>query len=185
MAKKSNVYTRTGDDGTTALVGGRRVSKSSVKLDSYGTIDELNSHLGLLLTYVAEPIDKEHLLRCQCNLFTIGALLATDAESGAEGFPQAEVEALERAIDQAHEGLPPWRGFTLPGGSRAAAEAHVCRTVCRRAERIICILAHEERVDPQLMAYVNRLSDYLYVLACRFNHLSGVEENLWRKNSVI
>jgi cob(I)alamin adenosyltransferase len=90
-------------------------------------------------------------------------------------------KAIERAIDQASEGLPGWRGFTLPGGSRAAAVAHVCRTVCRRAERVICALSQEEPVDSQLAVYVNRLSDYLYVLACRINHLSGVEENLWKK----
>lgn len=181
--KKSNVYTRTGDDGTTGLVGGTRVCKASTKLESYGTVDELNSHLGLLLTYVTDPQDREQLVRCQCNLFTIGALLATEPERCKEGFPVEEVEAMERAIDQAHEGLPPWRGFTLPGGAPAAAVAQVCRTVCRRAERVICALAKEEAVDPNLIAYVNRLSDYLYVLACRINYLSGVSENLWRKNA--
>ena len=179
--KKCNVYTRTGDDGTTALVGGRRVSKASLKLESYGTVDELNSQLGLLLTYVTEEGDREQLLRCQCNLFTIGGMLATEPECCTQGFPQSEVEAIERAIDQAGEGLPGWRGFTLPGGSRAAAVAHVCRTVCRRAERVICALSQEEPVDSQLAVYVNRLSDYLYVLACRINHLLGVEENLWKK----
>lgn len=179
--KKSSLYTRTGDDGTTALVGGKRVSKASLKLESYGTVDELNSQLGLLLTYVTDAQDREQLLRCQCNLFTIGAMLATEPEHCKEGFPRSEVEAMELAIDQANEGLPGWRGFTLPGGSRAAAMAHVCRTVCRRAERIICALAQEEPVDPQLAVYVNRMSDYLYVLACRINHLAGVEENLWEK----
>ena len=179
--KKCNVYTRTGDDGTTALVGGRRVNKASLKLESYGTVDELNSQLGLLLTYVTDAGDREQLLRCQCNLFTIGGMLATEPECATQGFPQSEVEAIERAIDQASEGLPGWRGFTLPGGSRAAAVAHVCRTVCRRAERVICALSQEEPVDSQLAVYVNRLSDYLYVLACRINHLSGVEENLWKK----
>ncbi len=181
--KKSNVYTRTGDDGTTGLVGGTRVCKAGVKLESYGTVDELNSHLGLLLTYLTDPQDREEVLRCQSNLFGIGAILATEPEHQKEGFPAAEVEAMERAIDRTHEGLPPWRGFTLPGGSRAAAVAHVCRTVCRRAERVICALAKEEPVDTNLAAYVNRLSDYLYVLACRINHLAGVPENLWRKNA--
>lgn len=180
--KKSNIYTRTGDDGTTSLVWGTRVSKAGAKLESYGTVDELNSHLGLLLTYVTEDSAREQLLRCQRNLFAIGASLATEPQRRTEGFPQAEVEQLERAIDTAHEGLPGWRGFTLPGGSRGAAVAHVCRTVCRRAERAIYVLGTEEPLDPNMTAYVNRLSDYLYILACRMNHLEGVEENLWRKS---
>lgn len=179
--KKSNIYTRKGDDGTTSLVGGTRVEKASLKLESYGTVDELNSNLGLLLTYITDPEDKEQLISCQCNLFSIGALLASEPEHCTTGFPASEVEALEYAIDKAHEGLPGWKGFTLPGGSRAAAIAHVCRTICRRAERRIYALGKEEQVDAQVTAYMNRLSDYLYVLACRINHLAGVEENLWKK----
>ena len=180
--KKSSVYTRTGDDGTTALVGGKRVSKASLKLESYGTVDELNSQLGLLLTYVTDAQDREQLLRCQCNLFTIGAMLATEPEYCKEGFPRSEVEAMELAIDQANEGLPGWRGFTLPGGSRAAAMAHVCRTVCRRAERRILALAQEAEVPQEVMQYMNRLSDFLFVLALHENFLAGRDEIIWQKH---
>ena len=180
--KKSSVYTRTGDDGTTALVGGKRVSKASLKLESYGTVDELNSQLGLLLTYVTDAQDREQLLRCQCNLFTIGAMLATEPEYCKEGFPCSEVEAMELAIDQANEGLPGWRGFTLPGGSRAAAMAHVCRTVCRRAERRILALAQEAEVPQEVMQYMNRLSDFLFVLALHENFLAGRDEIIWQKH---
>lgn len=178
--KKSNVYTRTGDDGTTSLVGGTRVSKASLKLESYGTVDELNSHLGLLLTQVTHPDVCAQLTHCQECLFVVSAMLATEPDRQTAPFPPDEVEAMEHAIDHTHQGLPPWRGFTLPGGCPAAAQAHVCRTVCRRAERVICALADQEAVDGHLAAYINRLSDYLYVLACRLNHLAGVKENVWR-----
>lgn len=178
------VYTKTGDAGTTSLVGGKRVSKECTRLESYGTIDELNAHVGLLLTYVTEPEDRECLVSVQNNLFVIGAMLATDAESSHKPsciISFDDVAALERSIDQASEGLPKWRGFTLPGGCRAAAISHVCRTVCRRAERRILSLNATEPVEPQLLAYVNRLSDYFYVLALRLNFLQGTEEILWQK----
>lgn len=178
------VYTKTGDAGTTSLVGGKRVDKFCSRLESYGAIDELNAQVGLLLTYVTEPFDKECLISVQNNLFVIGAQLATEPDSAHK--PSCiiifdDVAALEQNIDQASEGLPKWRGFTLPGGCRAAALAHVCRTVCRRAERRILALNASEKVEPQLLAYVNRLSDYFYVLALRLNFLQGTEEILWKK----
>jgi len=180
----SKVYTRTGDTGTTSLVGGKRVDKACARLESYGTIDELNAQVGLLLTYVDEPTIRDCLISVQNNLFVIGAQLATEAEAThqpSSTISDADVTNLERQIDQAAEGLPKWRGFTLPGGCRAAALAHVCRTVCRRAERRILALNTEEPVSPQLLAYVNRLSDYFYVLALRLNFLQGTEEILWHK----
>ena len=178
------VYTKTGDTGTTSLVGGKRVDKACARLESYGTIDELNAQVGLLLTYVTEPADRECLISIQNCLFVVGAQLATEAGSAhklSSIISMDDVTDLERYIDSATEGLPKWRGFTLPGGYRGAALAHVCRTVCRRAERRILTLNATEPVSPQLLAYVNRLSDYFYVLALRLNFLQGTEEILWKK----
>lgn len=176
------VYTKTGDAGTTSLVGGKRVPKDCARLESYGTVDELNAHVGLLLTYVSENQDRECLISIQNRLFVVGAQLATEAPNVPSSvIKDDDVTNLENNIDKASEGLPKWRGFTLPGGCREAAIAHVCRTVCRRAERRILTLNSEEEVDPQLLKYINRLSDYFYVLALRLNFLHGTEEILWKK----
>jgi len=180
----SKVYTKTGDSGTTSLVGGKRVDKACARLESYGTIDELNAQVGLLLTYIQDDSDRECLIAVQNNLFVIGALLATEPESPHQPscvITLDDVTSLEQSIDRASEGLPAWRGFTLPGGCRAAALAHVCRTVCRRAERRILTLHAEEPVSPQLLAYVNRLSDYFYILALHLNFFQGTDEILWKK----
>lgn len=176
------IYTKTGDAGTTSLVGGKRVPKDCARLESYGTVDELNAHVGLLLTYVSENQDRECLISIQNRLFVVGAQLATEAPNVSSSvITDDDVTNLENNIDKASEGLPKWRGFTLPGGCREAAIAHVCRTVCRRAERRILTLNSEEEVDPQLIKYINRLSDYFYVLALRLNFLHGTEEILWKK----
>ncbi len=176
------VYTKTGDTGTTSLVGGKRVPKDCARLESYGTIDELNAQVGLLLTYVSEPVDRETLIGIQNNLFVIGAQLATEApQVPSVIITSVDVTKLEQSIDAASEGLPKWRGFTLPGGCRPAALAHVCRTICRRAERRILALNSSEEVAPELLAYVNRLSDYFYILALRLNFLQGTDEILWHK----
>lgn len=176
------VYTKTGDTGTTSLVGGKRVPKDCARLESYGTIDELNAQVGLLLTYVSEPVDRETLIGIQNNLFVIGAQLATEApQVPSVIITSVDVTKLEQSIDVASEGLPKWRGFTLPGGCRPAALAHVCRTICRRAERRILTLNSSEEVAPELLAYVNRLSDYFYILALRLNFLQGTDEILWHK----
>ena len=180
----NKVYTRTGDAGMTSLVGGKRVEKSCARLESYGTIDELNAQVGLLLTYVREPADRACLIGIQNRLFVCGAQLATEPDAPHKplsAITSDDVAALEHSIDLASEGLPRWRGFTLPGGCREAAIAHVCRTVCRRAERRILALDATEKVSPQLLAYVNRLSDYFYVFALRLNILHGTEEILWEK----
>ena len=135
--KKSKVYTRTGDGGMTSLSGGVRVSKTDVRVEAYGTVDELNAHIGELITYLEHEEDRKFLTGIQCDLFTIGAYLATEpsrAEKlGREVVTEEDVTRLEQAIDEAEDGLPGWRGFVLPGGSRGAAVCHVCRTVCRRA----------------------------------------------------
>lgn len=176
------VYTKTGDAGTTSLVGGKRVPKDCARLESYGTVDELNAHVGLLLTYVSENQDRECLISIQNRLFVVGAQLATEAPNVPSSvITDDDVTNLENNIDKASEGLPKWRGFTLPGGCREAAIAHVCRTVCRRAERRILTLNSEEEVDLQLLKFINRLSDYFYVLALRLNFLHGTEEILWKK----
>ena len=176
------VYTKTGDAGTTSLVGGKRVPKDCARLESYGTIDELNAQVGLLLTYVSEPVDRETLIGIQNNLFVIGAQLATEApQVPSVVITSVDVTKLEQSIDAASEGLPKWRGFTIPGGCRPAALAHVCRTICRRAERRILALNSSEEVAPELLAYVNRLSDYFYILALRLNFLQGTDEILWHK----
>lgn len=181
---KSHLYTRTGDDGTTSLVGGQRVAKTHARLEAYGTVDELNSQLGLLLTYITDEADRATLLAIQNQLFVICSELATadeDLRARRSNVTEDDVQWIEHAIDAAEEGLPGWRGFILPGGTRGAAVAHVCRTVCRRAERRIHVVAQESVVNPLLIAYVNRLSDYLFALAKKINLQAGKEENFWRK----
>lgn len=193
---KSNVYTRTGDAGQTSLIGGTRVSKTDLRLEAYGTVDELNAQLGLLHTYLTDPtadesvaaaraVDAALLLRVQSDLFSVGASLATDT-SKLPPRPTAiitpeMVSELEQAIDRIDSQLPPLRLFILPGGGRAAAVAHVCRTVCRRAERRILALAEQADVAPELLAYVNRLSDYLFVLSRKLNVDEKKEEIIWNK----
>ena len=185
--KKSNVYTKTGDKGMTSLVGGVRVPKTHPRLEAYGTVDELNAFIGLLITYVTDEADREFLLGVQHKLFSVGSYLATDQDHKALR-PQSiihpeDVEAVERAIDEVDAGLPPLRLFILPGGTRGAAVCHVCRTVCRRAERCILELAGTGvPVDDNLTAYVNRLSDYLFVFSRKLNNLNGEHEIIWQKS---
>ena len=183
--KITTVYTRRGDQGMTDLVGGVRISKSDVRLEAYGTIDELSSHLGLLISLLT-PDDDERpvLLRIQNNLFNIGTHLATDQSQtplyASARLPEGETAFLEQRIDQAIAQLPEAQGFVLPGGCAAAAQCHVCRTVCRRAERCIDALAEKATVGPEIIEYVNRLSDYLFVLAKIINFNTGHQEILWK-----
>ncbi|MCR5334279.1 MAG: cob(I)yrinic acid a,c-diamide adenosyltransferase [Bacteroidaceae bacterium] len=174
------IYTKTGDCGMTSLVGGKRVSKCCVRLEAYGTVDELNSNMGLLHALCCDETARNVIVDCQNVLFDIGARLATeDGDVDNEG--ELLVQALERSIDEFQRVLPPWRGFTLPGGVQSAAQAHVCRTVCRRAERCILRLGNEARVAAWILQYINRLSDLLYVIALRENMLHGKQEVIWRK----
>ncbi|MCQ2196410.1 MAG: cob(I)yrinic acid a,c-diamide adenosyltransferase [Bacteroidaceae bacterium] len=181
------VYTKTGDKGQTSLVGGQRVSKCCERLESYGTVDELNSHVGLLIALDADDTDKQFLTDIQGKLFVVGGYLATDnsqreVRSGNIVTPEM-VSAVESEIDRLQAMLPPLRLFILPGGTVASSQAHVCRTVCRRAER--CILRLVEcgaEVDEQVLSYVNRLSDYFFVLARKLNVDAGVEDIVWRRN---
>ena len=168
----------------TDLVGGVRIKKSDVRLEAYGTVDELSSHLGLLVTMMDESEDRQLLLRIQNNMFNVGTHLATDQSQtplyDSARLPEGEVELLEKAIDRINGELPGFQGFVLPGGTQAAAQCHVCRTVCRRAERRIDSLMEVAQVGAEIVQYMNRLSDYLFVLAKKINFNTGVGEILWQ-----
>ena len=187
--KITKVYTRTGDKGMTDLVGGVRISKTDPRLEAYGTTDELSSHLGLLGAMMGKderPLEEERqmLVRSQNNLFIIGSYLAIDqSQTPLYDFaklPDGETALLEEHIDSLMATLPERQGFVLPGGTVSAAQCHVCRTVCRRAERRILELAQKAQVDDYIIQYVNRLSDYLFVLAKIINFNAGQNENLWQ-----
>lgn len=181
----TKIYTRRGDTGMTDLIGGIRIKKNNVRLEAYGTVDELSSHLGLLAAMLESDDDRGMLLRIQNNLFNIGSHLATDQSqtelSASARLPEGETEALEKLIDELTQKVPETHGFILPGGTMAAAQAHVCRTVCRRAERSVLTLMEEAEVDPDVIQYLNRLSDYLYVLAKKINFNAHHSEILWQK----
>jgi cob(I)alamin adenosyltransferase len=167
--KKSMVYTKTGDRGTTALVGGRRVPKTDKRIESYGTTDELNSFTGLLITEMKEREDIDFLLFIQHKLFTIGSYLATDRDNTelrieSRVTPES-ITRIEREIDRLDSRLPRLDSFVLPGGCRSAALAHVCRTVCRRAERQMYRLNETSGIEEPVLVFINRLSDYFFVLA--------------------
>lgn len=182
---KSKLYTRRGDDGTTSLVGGTRVMKDSPRLQAYGTIDELNSWLGLLAASDAIAPDTRATLRSiQHRLFDIGAALATEPESAWQPqLPgQQAIEHLEQAIDQIDATLPPLRQFVLPGGHPDAARANVARTVARRAERAIITLSQTTAVDPVILQYINRLSDFLFALSRQININANIDEIFWQKD---
>ena len=180
------IYTKTGDKGLTSLVGGQRVSKCCERLESYGTVDELNSHIGVLISLVTDETIRLFLTELQGNLFVVGGYLATDTSTHpvrtGNVVTPAMVQKVEHEIDRLQEGLPPLRLFILPGGCQAASYAHVCRTVCRRAERdILRLAATGAEVDEQVLAYVNRLSDYFFVLARWLNADAGVPDVVWRR----
>ncbi len=185
MNKKSLIYTRTGDEGTTSLVGGTRVPKTHARLEAYGTMDELNSFLGMLLSLIDDSPERELLMFVQHKLFAVGAYLATDQEHVARPssslLSNDDVQRLEEAIDRLDAELPPLKAFILPGGSYPASVCHVCRTVCRRAER--CMLSLEEqqicKIDSLYKSFINRLSDYLFVLSRKLNVLAEKSENYW------
>lgn len=181
---KSCLYTGTGDGGTTSLVGGERISKVCTRLEAYGTVDEFSSFLGVVLSDSQCPTDlKEQLLEIQNRLFDAGCYLATAVKEGdtpsCNGIGIEAVERLESRIDSLDEETPKIRAFVLPGGCELAAHCHVARTVCRRAERRILELAMEEYVDPILIRWFNRLSDYLFIAARYLNYCNGVDEITW------
>lgn len=181
MPRLTRIYTRTGDDGSTGLGTGERVSKDSPRIEVYGTLDELNALIGLTLTAGVAPDLEAPLRRIQNELFHAGSELCLPGSAGEKG-PRIEarhVEALERLMDELNETLPPLENFVLPGGHPAAAHLHVARTVCRRAERELVRLMQTELVGACLRQYLNRLSDALFVMARRQNHYAGIAEPLW------
>ena len=181
--KITKVYTRTGDKGETSLVGGVRIKKSNIRLEAYGTVDELSAHLGMLVAMMKESEERDLIIRVQNNLFNVCTHLATD-QSQTPLYPSAhladgEIELLEARIDLLMGQLPERQGFILPGGTPTAAQAHICRTVCRRAERRIAALAEVAQIGPEMQQFVNRLSDYLFVLAKIINFNEGKSEIVW------
>lgn len=180
MAK---IYTKTGDDGTTGLVGGSRVKKYDIRLEAYGTIDELNASLGMLRALEPDEETATVLLQIQNKLFNIGSRLASD-EKGDEftkglAIREKDIQLLEQAIDKMTQELPELTHFILPGGNKLVAQCHVARTVCRRAERRIVEFSDNEKVENELIKFVNRLSDFLFVLARFIGFRKGVDETHW------
>jgi cob(I)alamin adenosyltransferase len=183
------VYTKTGDTGTTALFGGTRVPKHHIRIESYGTVDELNSHIGLIRDQDVNPIYKNVLVEVQDRLFTVGAILATPPEketlkSGEKrlqnlGIIETDIEFLENQIDTMEESLPPMTHFVLPGGHTTVSYCHLARCVCRRAERLAVHLNDIEPTNEMVIKYLNRLSDYLFVLARKLSYDLKADEVQW------
>lgn len=177
------IYTRTGDDGTTGLFGSDRVSKDDIRIEAYGTVDELNAQLGRLIEHSEMEPHMEYFRGIQSELFLLGSHLATvDAKKKAKlpPFNSEAVKEFEDWMDMVDEIVPPLKNFILPGGHPSVADAHVARAVCRRAERRIVSLANESEVDTELIIYLNRLSDLLFTAARWLSHASGSEEIAWK-----
>ncbi len=177
------IYTKTGDKATTSLFGGTRVTKHHIRIESYGTIDELNSWLGLIRDQGIDAHSKDILATIQDKLFTVGAMLATEPKKEKKlnitKIEEADISYLEHEIDSMNEKLAPMTHFILPGGHQTVSYCHIARTVCRRAERIISILHENEPQSMQLLAFVNRLSDFLFVLARKLSKQLQAEEVKW------
>jgi len=186
----SKVYTKTGDRGMTSLAGGQRLPKSHPRIETYGCVDELNCFMGKALDLARKTADSnpivDGLWRVQHELFNLGSVLATMPENlrpDQAGIEQAHIQKLEEEIDHFNENLPVLKSFILPGGSALAAELHICRAVCRRAERLIQSLSEREQIKDEWMIYLNRLSDWLFVLSRRVLFNAGQDEALWDPNT--
>jgi cob(I)alamin adenosyltransferase len=181
----TRVYTRTGDGGETGLGGGQRVPKDSLRIEAYGTVDELSSYLGVAIAACEDPEIRGHLETFQHRLFDVGGDLCVLEEDKAKfqmpPFPQEEIDLLEKLMDKAQEELAPLEEFILPGGSAASAHLHVARCICRRAERLVVALRREEKVSATVVPYLNRLSDALFVLARLANKRAGKPDVFWKK----
>lgn len=178
------IYTRTGDKGQTSLLGGERVRKDHARIEAYGTIDELNSHLGMLRDLAGEH-QRDLIIGIQERLFSLGSRLASASTEEADKFKvphleEADISALESAMDRMDADLPEMRNFILPGGHPAVSQAHICRTVCRRAERLVVSIADHEQLPESIVRYLNRLSDLLFVVARWLAKRTGAEEIPWR-----
>lgn len=176
--KKAVIYTRTGDKGTTSLIGGKRVRKDHPRVEAYGTLDELNAHLGILVSAMEKSEQRSIVEDIMNNIITLGSYLAQEQPTECP-VTEESITALEETIDKVYAQLPPLRNFTLPTGGEASTRANLCRTVCRRAERCIVTLSHEADVSPLAEAYINRLSDYLFALS---RILNDGNEKLWEKH---
>jgi len=177
------IYTKTGDNGQTSLVGGTRVSKTELRIEAYGTIDELNSYVGLLRDQEVNNDRKDILKEIQDRLFTIGSILASEPEQTKKRIPdlhESDIDLLEMEMDKMDENLEPMRFFILPGGHSSVSFGHLARTVCRRAERIVLRLAQESEVNELVIKYLNRLSDYLFVLCRMMIKDLNIEEISWK-----
>lgn len=176
------VYTKKGDQGTTGLIGGTRILKSSLRIEAYGTVDELNSHIGLLRDLAEEEELTAQLLEIQDRLFTLGSHLAADPVKSKMKLPDIsseDVGNLEKWMDKMDEELDPMRFFVLPGGHTTVSFSHIARCVCRRAERIVVDLNQSEPIDPVIMKYLNRLSDYIFVLSRKLTKDLNADEKPW------
>ncbi len=176
------VYTKKGDKGFTSLIGGTRVPKHHLRIESYGTVDELNSYIGLVRDHVSDEITTATLIEIQDRLFTIGSLLAADPEKSKMKLPElntSDIEFLEKEIDRMDEALDPMKNFVLPGGHPSISTCHIARCVCRRAERIAVHLNEESDVSETIIQYLNRLSDYLFVLSRYLTKKTGAKETPW------
>jgi len=177
------IYTKTGDTGTTALFGGKRVSKADLRIDTYGTVDELNSFVGLVRDQEVNQKRKNTLVEIQDRLFTIGSILATEPGNTKVRIPSladTDISLLEKEIDSMDAELPQMKFFVLPGGNQSVSFCHVARTVCRRAERLVVALNSQEPVDTLVVQYLNRLSDYLFMLSRKMTQELGAEETPWK-----
>lgn len=177
------IYTKKGDSGTTQLIGGTRVVKSSMRIEAYGTVDELNSYLGLIRDQSISDVQIEQLLEIQDRLFTMGSLLATDPKGTKMELPQlkeTDIENLENWIDLMEETLEPMKSFVLPGGHTTVSYCHIARCVCRRAERIVVDLSETEKIDILILTYLNRLSDYMFVLSRKLTLDLNANEIPWK-----
>ena len=177
------IYTKTGDAGSTSLFGGTRVSKHHIRIESYGTLDELNSWLGLIRDQLEDSDTSRELIRIQAELFTLGAELATEPEKSErlkiQTLGEREIQLLEESIDRMNENLPEMTHFILPGGHTAVSYCHLARTVCRRAERRMSLLDEQQKLSETALAYINRLSDYLFVLGRHLGQKLKAEEVRW------
>ena len=175
------IYTKKGDKGETSLIGGKRVKKSHARLHAYGTVDELNSYVGLLRDSIEDKSIRAELLEIQDRLFTLGSLLAATPDSKMElpSLGEADIKTLEDSIDRMNKELPEMRSFILPGGHKTVSLCHVARTICRRAERWTIAVNEDEEVSLLILAYLNRLSDYFFVLSRYMSNILNVNENPW------
>ncbi|GHV58530.1 cobalamin adenosyltransferase [Bacteroidia bacterium] len=179
MMGKSKIYTRTGDEGYTSLAGGKRVLKTHPRIEAYGTVDELNAFIAVLSDTIEDREDRVFLSRIQSSLFNLGAYLATESEEKQCSVAPEEIEALEQEIDRIDALIPPLKTFILPGGCPSNSWAHVCRTVCRRAERAIYRLQDEVEITPAILQYINRLSDYFFLFSRKQNFIHAINEITW------